>query len=199
MQFNGIWPTYLLSRRLPGHEESNKGLEAHIAQQEGREKDYTARYQEQNFFSSKNPAVKWLEAQVNETVTAFLQQMGVEKKHTWTLFAWYNINRYGDHHAPHTHPHSYLSGTYYLRMPPPATSDDPRARPGCISFFDPRTGANMVTVGPEPDAQSSYPVYPSAGTLLMWPSPLQHQVHPNLSQDQRITISVNVIVDRWKK
>jgi len=104
---------------------------------------------------------------------------------------------YGDHHAPHTHPRSYLSGTYYLRMPAPAASDDPLAKPGCISFYDPRNGANMAAAGLGPDARASYSVYPSAGTLLMWPSPLQHQVHPNLSQEPRITISYNLILDNY--
>lgn len=197
MVFNGIWPTLLVRRQLPGFAEPNAALEAHIAEQETREADYTARYQEQNFFASAKPAVKWLESQVNQTVSAFLRQAGVERMPSWRLFGWYNVNRYGDHHAPHTHPRSYLSGTYYVRVPPaPASVDDPRAQPGCISFYDPRTAANMVTVGAEPDARSAHTVRPSAGTLLMWPSPVQHYVHPNLSEEQRISISVNVLIER---
>ena len=105
--------------------------------------------------------------------------------------------RPGARHAPHTHPRSYLSGTYYVSVPPAPTSvDDPRARPACISFYDPRTGANMITVGAESDARASHVVRPSAGMLLMWPSPVQHYVHPNLSEERRITISFNVIMDR---
>jgi uncharacterized protein (TIGR02466 family) len=198
MVFNGVWPTMLLRRRLPGFEQPTEGLEAHIAEQEAREADYTARYQEQNFFSSEHPAVRWLEGQIGMTATAFLRQVGIERALAWTLFGWYNINRFGDHHAPHTHPRSYLSGTYYVRMPPaPASVDDPRSRPGCISFYDPRTGANMITVGSEPDARASHVERPSAGTLLMWPSPVQHYVHPNLSEEHRITISFNLIMDRY--
>ena len=198
MVFNGIWPTMLLRRRLPGFEQPTAGLAAHIAEQETREADYTARYQEQNFFASGSSAVRWLEGQINQTASAFLRQVGIERKLSWTLFAWYNTNRYGDHHAPHTHPRSYLSGTYYVRVPPaPASADGPRAHSGCISFYDPRTGANMITAGSEPDARSAHVVRPSAGTLLMWPSPLQHYVHPNLSQEHRITISYNLIMDRY--
>jgi uncharacterized protein (TIGR02466 family) len=198
MVFNGIWPTMLLRRRLPGFEQPTAGLAAHIVEQEAREADYTARYQEQNFFASGNPAVRWLEGQINQTASAFLRQVGIERKLSWTLFAWYNTNRYGDHHAPHTHPRSYLSGTYYVRVPPaPAGVDDARARSGCISFYDPRTGADMITVGPEPDARAAHLVRPSAGTLLMWPSPLQHYVHPNLSQEHRVTISYNLIMNRY--
>jgi uncharacterized protein (TIGR02466 family) len=195
--FNGLWPTMLVSRRLPGFEQPTEGLAAHIAEQEARETDYTARYQEQDFFASEHPSVRWLKDQINQTATAFLRQFGIERVPSWTLFGWYSFNRYGDHHAPHTHPRSYLSGTYYVRVPPaPESVDDPRARPACISFYDPRTGANMITVGPEPDARTAHVVRPSAGTLLMWPSPVQHYVHPNLSQEQRVSISFNVIMDR---
>jgi uncharacterized protein (TIGR02466 family) len=197
MTFNGVWPTMLVRRQLPGFEQPTEGLAAHILAQEAREADYTARYQEQDFFSSKLPPVRWLKDQIDQTVTAFLRHSGIEKPPAWTLFAWYSVNRYGDHHAPHTHPKSYLSGTYYVRVPPaPANIDDPRARPACISFYDPRTGANMITVGSEPDARASHVVRPNPGTLLMWPSPVQHSVHPNLSEELRISISFNVIMDQ---
>jgi uncharacterized protein (TIGR02466 family) len=196
MAFTGVWPTLLVSRRLPGFEEPTAGLAAFIVEQEAREADYTARYQEQSFFASQHAAVRWLKGQVDETVAGFLRHVGIERPLSWTLFSWYNTNRYGDHHAPHTHPRSYLSGTYYVRVPPaPERVDDPRAQPGCISFYDPRTGANMITVGSERDARAVHVVRPSPGTLLMWPSPLQHSVHPNLSQEHRVTISFNVLMD----
>lgn len=196
MEFNGVWPTMLVSRQLPGFEQPTAGLAAYIYEQEAREVDYTARYREQDFFASRNWAVQWLKNQFNLSATAFLRQAGIERKLSWRLFSWYNVNRYGDHHAPHTHPGSYLSGTYYVRMPlAPAHIDDPMAQPGCISFYDPRNGANMITVGPESDACAAHVVRPSAGTLLMWPSPVQHYVHPNLSDEHRITISFNLMMD----
>lgn len=196
MAFHGIWPTMLVKRRLSGFEQPNAGLATHIAALEARETDFTARYQQQSFFSSEDASVRWLKDQIDQTTAAFLQHVGIKQMPTWTLFSWYNVNRYGDHHAPHTHPRSYLSGTYYVHVPAMLENvDDPGAQPACISFYDPRNGANMVTAGAESDAQSAYVVRPTAGTLMMWPSPVQHQVHPNLSQEQRITISFNVIVD----
>jgi uncharacterized protein (TIGR02466 family) len=196
MAFSGIWPTMLIRRRLPGFEEPNAALAAYIAQQEAREKDYTARYKEQDILSTSHPGALWLREQINQTVSTFLRQSGIVRPLTWRLRGWYNTNRLGDHHAPHTHPRSYLSGTYYVRVPPaPANVTDPRARPGCISFYDPRTAANMVTVGGEPDARAAHVVSPGAGTLLMWPSPLQHYVHPNLSEEHRVSISFNVLME----
>jgi uncharacterized protein (TIGR02466 family) len=193
MTFNGLWPTLLLSRRLPGFEKPNAGLAAYIAEQEAREADYTARFQEQNLFSREHPAVRWLKEQIEQTAVGFLGHVGIRGNLSWTLMGWYNTNRYGDHHAPHTHPKSYLSGTYYVQVPAaPERADGPRARPGCISFYDPRTAANMVTVGTESDARAAHTVLPSAGLLMMWPSPVQHYVHPNLSREHRISISFNL-------
>jgi len=196
MSFNGVWPTLLVRRRLPGFEQPTADLAGYIYEQESRVADHTARYQKQMFFSSEHAAVRWLKVQIADTATAFLRQVGIERDLSLKLFGWYNINRYGDHHAPHTHPRSYLSGTYYVRVPAaPASADDTRAHPGCISFYDPRTGANMITVGSESDARSAHVVHPIAGTLLMWPSPMQHSVHPNLSEEHRISISFNLMTD----
>ncbi|MGE5640565.1 MAG: TIGR02466 family protein [Clostridia bacterium] len=196
MTFNGVWATFLARRRLPAFEEPNRGLAAFIAEQEAREKDYTVRFYEQNFFASQHPSVRWLRGEVDDTIKAYLSQAGVTQLPSWTIHGWYNTNRYGDHHAPHTHPRSYLSGTYYVQVPEAASgSSDPKAHPACISFYDPRTGANMAAVAGDRDSRASYIVSPSAGMLLMWPSPLQHSVHPNLSQEHRISISFNVMID----
>ncbi len=195
MVFNGVWPTLLIRRQLPGFEQPTASLAAYIAEQEAREADLTARFHEQKLFSADQPALRWLKDQVEQTATAFLRQVGIERPLAWTIMGWYNTNRFGDHHAPHTHPRAYLSGTYYVRVPPaPPVVEDPRAKPGCISFYDPRTAANMITAGAEYDARPEHVVLPSDGTLLMWPSPLQHYVHPNLSQEPRVTISFNLTV-----
>ena len=193
MEFNGVWPTFLVRRQLPGYEQPNEALAKYIAGQEAREADYTARFREQNFFGAENRAVRWLKEQIDQTANGFLHHVGVHFPVFWTYTGWYNVNRYGDHHGPHNHPRCTMSGTYYVRVPSDQEHvDDPLARPACISFYDPRSGANMVTVGTESDARSVYVVSPTAGTLLMWPSPMEHSVHPNLSREHRISISFNL-------
>ena len=67
MAFNGLWPTLLVKRRLPGFEQPTAGLAAYIAEQEAREADYTARFHEQNFLASENAAVRWLKDQIDQT------------------------------------------------------------------------------------------------------------------------------------
>ena len=192
MEFNGVWPTFLVRRQLAGYEQPNEALAKHIAQQEAREADHTARFRDQKFFASENRAVRWLKDQIDQTAAGFLDHVGVHWPVFWTYTGWYNVNRYGDHHGPHNHPRCTMSGTYYVRVPSDQEHVDPNARPACISLYDPRTGANMISVGTESDARSAYVVSPAAGTLLMWPSPVQHSVHPNLSREHRISISFNL-------
>ena len=195
MAFSGVWPTMLVSRKLPGFEQPTESLAAYIVEQEAREADYTTRYLEQKLFSVDHPGVRWLKDQIDQTTVAYLRYLGIQRNFSWTFFGWYNVNRYGDHHAPHTHPKCTFSGTYYVQVPTAAEPvGDAQARPGCISFYDPRIGANMITAGSEPDAHAAYVVRPSAGTLLMWPSPMQHYVHPNLSEEHRISISFNLVM-----
>lgn len=92
MAFTGLWPTLLLSRRLPGFEQPTQELAAYIVEQEARERDYTARYKEQRFFSSENRAVRWLKAQIDQTAIAFLRHIGINRDLAWTLEGWYNTN-----------------------------------------------------------------------------------------------------------
>ena len=193
MEFSGVWPTFLVRRQLAGCEQPNEALVKYITQQEARKTDQTARFRDQQIFESDNRAVRWLKEQIDQTAAGFLHQVGVRFQAFLTYTGWYNVNRYGDHHGPHNHPRSTMSGTYYVQVPSDQERiEDPLARPACISFYDPRVGANMVTVGTEPDAKPAYVVSPAAGTLLMWPSPVEHSVHPNLSKQHRISISFNL-------
>jgi len=161
MSFTGVWPTLLISRRLPGFEPPTEELAADIEAQEARERDLTARYQAQDFFARDLPAVRWLKDQIDRTTAAFLEQNGVQQKRTWTIFGWYNVNRLGDHHAPHTHPRCYLSGTYYVRVPaPPAGASIPGVHPASISFYDPRTGASMIAAPAIPIRAACTPCCP---------------------------------------
>ena len=69
--------------------------------------------------------------------------------------------------------------------------------PGAISFFDPRGQANMNAIKGDGQVDPEYRVTPAAGDLLLWPAFLHHLVHPNLSQEQRMSVSFNVVL-KWR-
>lgn len=99
---------------------------------------------------------------------------------------WLNIMPMGTHHSGHIHPHSVISGTFYLQMP----EDSPG-----IKFEDPRLVMQMNSPGKSDDApeamQSFVSIKANDGDLVLFESYLRHEVPANPSEDDRISISFN--------
>jgi uncharacterized protein (TIGR02466 family) len=194
-----LWPTVFLRRTLPGHELANKALAAFILELEGGNTTLTTDYRRDNFMTAEHPAVAWLRDCANRTVADYFRALRMAYPIDWTLHGWANVNRLGDYHDPHNHPHAYLSGTYYVQVPrdraPLKTRSD--VRPGCITFYDPRGPAvNMNAIRDDPYVNPERTVEPRPGDILLWPAFLTHFVHPNLSETPRISISFNVML-KW--
>lgn len=99
---------------------------------------------------------------------------------------WVNVLKPGAGHSGHIHPHSVLSGTYYVATPPGSSAlklEDPRL---------PLMMARPVLGEGAPEARRPF-VYlaPAPGTVLMWESWLRHEVPPNRARAPRISISFN--------
>ena len=193
-----LWPTSLMKRQLPGCEKPNELLTTVIEEMDAGAENLTTRYRDTDILHQQHPAAIWLLQCVNKTVIDYLHAHDQRYQCEWQVQSWPNINRFGDYHDLHNHPHSYLSGTYYVKMPEALEAlpgrDD--RRPGAISFYDPRPQANMNAVRDDPQVEAEYTVQPKDGMLLLWPSFLHHFVHPNLSRDTRISISFNVVLNR---
>ncbi len=196
--FVALWPTTLLKRRLPGAEAANQELLRLIREMEAGHADLTTDYRSGNLLTLENPAIQWLRQCINKTVIDYLRHQGLDDQVDWTLHGWANINRLGDYHDPHNHPHAYLSGTYYVAVPESRADLKSRAdvRPGRITFYDPRGAANMTAIRGDQQIEAEYTVTPKPGLIMMWPAFLQHFVHPNLSDEERVSISYNVML-KW--
>ncbi len=85
-----------------------------------------------------------------------------------------------------------------MRIPEQREALETRAdvRPGCITLYDPRGGANMTAIKADPYIEAEYTIQPRDGMILLWPAFLTHFVHPNLSRQPRISISFNVVL-KW--
>jgi uncharacterized protein (TIGR02466 family) len=198
--FLDLWPTTLLQRSLPGHEQANPVLAKLIADLEAGNSELTTDYREGNLLAQDHPALQWLKQCVNKTAVDYLQRQGLDYPVDWSLHGWANINRLGDYHDLHNHPHSYLSGTYYVAMPTgePEAGQRVDLSPGAISFYDPRPQANMNAIRGDAQVCPQYTLHPKPGTMLMWPAFLHHLVHPNLTRQERITISFNLVL-KWSE
>lgn len=99
---------------------------------------------------------------------------------------WVNILKLGAAHSGHVHPHSVLSGTYYVATPPGASA---------LKLEDPRLPLMMAAPPRRADAPEEVRnfVYlqPEAGTLYLWESWLRHEVPANKARSQRVSISFN--------
>nr|NUR37175.1 hypothetical protein [Sphingomonas sp.] len=92
---------------------------------------------------------------------------------------WVNLLKSGGHHSGHIHPHSIISGTLYVEVPPGS---------GAIRFEDPRLPLMMAA----PLRTDTFvAVEPHAGLLLMWESWLRHEVLPGTGRHERLSISFN--------
>jgi uncharacterized protein (TIGR02466 family) len=92
---------------------------------------------------------------------------------------WVNLLKAGGHHSGHIHPHSIISGTLYVEVPPGS---------GSIRFEDPRLPL-MMAAPQRPDTFVT--VEPRHGLLLMWESWLRHEVLPGTGRGERLSISFN--------
>jgi uncharacterized protein (TIGR02466 family) len=147
----------------------------------------TTRYQGMDFLGIDHAGARWLRAGIEETVDAYFSESGMDYPIRWSIQSWPNINRRGDYHPPHNHAWCYLSGTYYAKMPADGS--------GAISFYDPRAAVNMRVPAGEGADRSEYTLHPDPGTLLLWHSSLNHLVHPNVSEETRISISFNLVLE----
>jgi uncharacterized protein (TIGR02466 family) len=102
---------------------------------------------------------------------------------------WLNVMSKGGFHSGHIHPHSVVSGTYYVRTPKGAAA---------IRFEDPRLPMMMAAPPRREDAPEALRpfvyVAPEEGSALLWESWLRHEVVRNESSRPRISVSFNY---RW--
>src|SRR5437870_3608580 len=100
---------------------------------------------------------------------------------------WANVLAKGAAHKAHSHPNNFLSGVYYVRTHPGADT---------INFHDPRPQAAVIRPPVvELTAQNTDQVVVKVanGTLLIFPSYLEHSVAATASDEERISISFNVM------
>jgi uncharacterized protein (TIGR02466 family) len=98
---------------------------------------------------------------------------------------WGNINPPGAYHPTHHHPNNYLSGVYYVAVPPAGSRivfQDPRP-----SMIMPRPRQFTRLTANAADAESR------PGRLLIFPAWLKHSVPANDGQTERISISFNLM------
>ena len=136
----------------------------------------------------RDPTFGELAKRLNKHVAAFAADCAFDlggRKLKLDSF-WVNVLKPGGTHSGHIHPHSVVSGTVYVAVPPGA---------GPLKLEDPRLPLMMAAPtrlddAPE-DLHSFVYVPPEEGTVLLWESWLRHEVPPGTAKEERISISFN--------
>jgi len=92
---------------------------------------------------------------------------------------WANLLKSSGHHSGHIHPHSMISGTFYVEVPQgsgPIRFEDPRLP---LMMAAPQRPGTFFTIDPRP------------GMLLMWEGWLRHEVLAGNGKGERLSISFN--------
>ena len=147
-KFLDLWPTQFMEMSLPGHETANAVIADIVLSNNAEQENMTENYVNQNILNMDHPAMYWLKQCLDRAIYDYAQQCGISYELKWSIQGWGNVNMKGDYHNLHNHPHSWLSGTYYINVPDQSDAEVFRSdlNPGSISFFDPRPQANMNSI-----------------------------------------------------
>ncbi|MGI8942801.1 MAG: 2OG-Fe(II) oxygenase family protein [Qipengyuania sp.] len=121
-----------------------------------------------------------------------------ESRFDWIPEMWANVSEKGSANQYHCHPGSYWSAVAYVDDGY-AGSDDPDLG-GELQLLDPRMPMIRMTA---PDLrirdargrvqQNEIALRPKTGTIVLFPSWLQHAVRPFYGEGTRISIAINLI------
>lgn len=136
------------------------------------------------------PEFSWLIGRVMALANTVAPQFAAGRQFDDGLL-WANVNRKGDFNALHTHPDSVLSGVVYLKFA--------REEQGVIQFMDAREGSPtshwrcfLRLEQSTPLTSEVHAVVPREGHILFFPGWLKHWVTPNLTEDDRVSVSFNI-------
>ena len=138
---------------------------------------YTS-YASLNDLPKRDPALATLGKLLTKSAIQFSRELGWDRKPKLDSM-WVNLLKAGGQHSGHIHPHSILSGTLYVEVPPGS---------GAIRFEDPRLPLMMAAPA---RADTFVTVQPRPGLLLMWESWLRHEVLAGTGKGERLSISFN--------
>ncbi len=147
---------------------------------------YTS-YASLNDLPMRDPNFADLRKALDRHVKAFAEALHLDLGRKLKLDSlWVNLLRSGGTHSGHIHPHSVISGTFYVAVPEGS---------GGLKLEDPRLPLMMAALPRTPDApessQSFVYVDPKPGMVLLWESWLRHEVPPGATKGERISVSFN--------
>ncbi|NBX77303.1 MAG: hypothetical protein EBQ92_12175 [Proteobacteria bacterium] len=145
---------------------------------------YTS-YASLNNLHHRYPSFMEFQKRINKEAEKFAKKLGWNFKglELQMTDCWANIMPQGTYHTLHFHPHSVISGAFYLTTPPGSVA---------LKLEDPRMSFYMNA----PQGKPMYREVPAEeGRFILFESWLRHEVPPNQSRKSRISISFNYALE----
>ena len=155
-------------------------------QQKGRKKSNKGGFQSEDL-DLKEEIIQSLIKNIENYANIFCKDVfKLNKKLTLTNM-WLNINYYKDYNISHVHNFSILSGVFYIK-----TLENSGnlifKRNHALEYF---IKDNLVEYTPY--NSSTFTIPSKENTLYLFPSWYEHYVEPNLSKEERVSISFNLL------
>lgn len=182
-----LFPVPIWSFGLPDCEEVNRSIQKRVYELASTEGSRNAS-NEGGWHSKGNMR----DDPVIEPVTKFIEwavkQLSDESGMTYRdydFFIWANLNRPYDYNVVHNHPGSHLSGVYYVKLP--------EGDCGNFRMYNPMFSYEYFSKSPKPPFQQARAeLKGKEGALLIFRSPILHDVARNNTSEDRISLAFNI-------
>ena len=190
-----LFPTLIYEAKLANNTKSiNKQLLKEIDMystsdtlgQKWSSKHYVGGYTSYSSLSKMHelsPTFQDLENSITKHVVKYLRGLNYkfDKKKLKMTTCWMNIMPKNTYHTMHIHPLSVVSGTYYVQVPKGASQ---------LKIEDTKM-AFLMNAPQRAKDDYYYHFTPKEGELILFESWVRHEVPPNQSNKERVSISFN--------
>jgi len=189
-----LFPTLIYENKVVKSAQLNKELIKEISHykeedesgQKWSEKNYAGGYTSYNSitnFHKMSPNFAELEKQITKHVNIYTKALdyNLKPRKLAMTTCWVNVMPANTYHPLHIHPLCVISGTYYVQVP--KGSSGLKIEDTKMSF--------LMSAPPRNNNSYYYHFKPKAGDLILFESWVRHEVPPNLSSSERISVSFN--------
>ncbi len=195
IRIHKFFPVPVFEQKLENYKELNPQLENFIYDlkknnPEGQKRSNAGGWHSPFFNINESEPVKKLISSFTKSLPEIMtEHMGwrINKDKITILDMWSVVNKKNTFNVQHSHPNSLLSAAYYVKA---------KKNSGNIKFFDPKEMKTMYHPPIQKFNEISAEIIkiePEEGKLLLFPSYLNHAVEENLSDEDRIVISFNLV------
>ena len=142
-------------------------------------------------FLRKEASFKTLSKHIVSTIGVVVNQINPRfqfDEYDIKVNGWVNVNKTFAYNSVHNHGEFHLSGCYYVCQPAVSSG-----KSGMIEFINSRNDGDLHAILGGIEFAKKIQLRPKPGQMLCFPATVMHSVHPNETNDLRISIAWNAL------